>query len=1377
MPIKTWTLIVLSAFAASGLGLVLSHLFPGTHARRWKYKWQPVRSFIAAVGAAIFVPFVLSKQYADQPWALFVMTWVIAMVAAYYLSRMPRREALADQEPDLDPDTSSEIKADQMRFRASWNSRPRFETEDEARFVGRTEFVERLNSHFISDGGGTILISGVRGVGKTALVDRALVSSRLKLQDRYWRETSRYLQETRSWHVFDQAVHRKLVQLGGKTGTYITDHSTLKRGAKAYAKQGASWLRRFDPVDRRIRRMYEASRWQMLVLKFSAADISGALPEPGQEIAANPQIDPEKLLRSIIRKLFVTFHPSASEPEAKVLQWSLRNKDERQLFFDTLQAAHRKSISKSYKEIISNSISAMLKQSQSSTLEGKLNLEKIGIVLLCVIAISAGAIFGWKNQWTKWEYLKTLSLPTLIAGYVLASWTFKRTREKTSDQSNQTSFSYEYDYSLHQMQQDLETLIRTLSQGRQDSKKPHDPYRCFRHTVVVFDELDKLKRADQQVGSVITHFKNFFTLSDAVFVFLTDHEFYEDLARATVEARSNRHYPPQHTFFTEKIYLRKPEFPRFREAFFNFTDNAWLEQHAMRGPSDLSLIDDLLKRDEKRSLEIVKSLPLSSLTPLYVQKGQYKPEQATAIEKQFVHGGGLKDPLALAHIWANQSASVLGAFDPKKAKADFEQAAGWANAKAVSFLYHRREAEVFTAEDQRQIDDMFRQLSGNVLAEYEGVDGTDFTLSDLARALCFQTRNHYFDLYSAVYDYVASYEDGAPVVDLEGSRYTHEPRLWSRYQQLVEIAFDSAKENHPSREYFNGLLMESLYGAFDKGRTGESVSIRDILFSAPVELEPAQPPAANNGHENGSKKPVDPFTERDAEKINQAIIRLLRLALAHDAIKCITPNMDANLNKSSLKPSALGEYQFAWTDDSHSIIRSVVREQYEEDLIEFWDTQKAELDAFDSEVGALWSQVPITGESSRMRKAIGDLRSKAGLVGLRQGTVSGPDARVLKANVGTAESREALWPRIILERIRAEEDADVIEDFIKPRKDVVNAQLVSRKVEIEQKTPLKVNAIIRPRDTDLSFYLVVTPLPAVDVKMQLLESLLPEKTTLMWYVTGKKAFDFTGSGKIKVYTSPSATLPSKTSSGSRLIADYSAVVSAERLKQVVGRLEAKKYKDEQLAQRAGAEVLGPVNADSSLYEALRQPDLTIAIRMLAEQRERFLAKGLEALPDVLHDFSPAAAASRLAFDFATRGTLSIEFSKIVEQAVLGLYGKMDPGRITPEVWVKTFIDATQDPKVIPQMLLKELIAPVMRTRLSIGSPGNTQLSAAIESQFVPWLAGNIQTLAETKSTDLSTLLSSPDWTIEIEKQLRALRLSPLPDATPPKQTPSSKSKK
>ncbi|HET8781095.1 MAG TPA: ATP-binding protein [Pyrinomonadaceae bacterium] len=1375
---STWIFLVLTASAASGLGVLISYVFPGGRTRAWEYEWKPGRAFLLGIGPGLFVPFIISKQFPNRL-VLIVASLLVATIAAYIYSRMPGRKASREEEPD-DADTSSEKKTKQMRFRPSWNSRPRYENEneDEGVFVGRTDSVERLNSHFISDGGGTILISGVRGVGKTALVDRALVSSRSKLQDRYWKETSTYLQAARSWHVFDRAAHRKLGELGGGGGTYITDPSTLKRGADAYVKRKTAWWQKLSPVDRRIRRMYDASRWQLLVLKFSASDISGALPLPEQETTTNPQIDPEKLLRSIIRKLYVTCHPSASEPEARVLEWSLRNKAERQLFFDTLQAAYQKSISKSYKETISNSITAALKESQTSTLEGKLNLEKIGIVLVCVLAGAAGAYFNWDLPTTSSTdfYLKVLGLPAAIVGYVLLSWTVKRTREKTSDQSNQTSFSYEYDYSLHRMQQDLETLLRTLSPGRQDAKKPHDPYRCFRHTVIVFDELDKLEETKKQLESVIMHFKNFFTLSEAVFVFLTDHEFYERLARVTVEARSNRHYPPEHTFFTEKIYLRKPEFRRFREAFFKFTENTWLEEHAA---SDPILIDDLLKLNEKL-VAIVETLPLSILTPLYVQKGQYKSKQKTAIAEAFAHRGGMTDPLALANIWANRTESLTDTFDPVKARADFDKAEGWSNSAAISFLYEHREADVFTPEDQNEIDDRFNQVPGKLQPQYKDIDSVDFTLSDLARALCFQTRNHYFDLYSAVYDYVSSYEDGAPVVELD-TRYTHEPRLWSRYQQLVEIAFDSAKEDHPSREYFNGLLMESLYGAFEKGRNGESVSIREILFpSPPVESAvQAKAPAENNGHENGSKKPVDPFTERDAEKINQAIIRLLRLALAHDAIRCVTPDMSASLNRSTVKPSALAEFQFAWTDDSQPIIRSVIREQYEEELLDFWETQKAELDAFDRELGAVWSQAPITGESLKMRMAIGDLRAKADLVRLRQGTVSRPDARVLQANVGTAESREALWPRLIVERIRAEDDADVIEDFSKPRTDVVIKQLIARKVELEQKTLLKINAIIRPRDTDYVFYLVVMSPPGNTIHKGFIESLLPEKTALIWYATGKEeTLVISGSSKFRVYTSPSATPPLQTSTGAQLIADYSAVVSAERLKEVITRLEPN-YKDAQLLQRAGAEVLGPVNANSDLYKALRQPDLTPAIKLLRERRDSFIEKGVEAVPNVSEDetFSAVAAASQLALDLAVKGRLSSEFSKIIQQAVVRLY--VEPNRITRQVWLKTFMDATQDPKMIPQMLLKELIAPEVVNRLQTASP-NSQLSDAIELQFVPWLAGNIQTLAETKSTDLSTLLSSPDWTIEIEKQLRAMRLSPLPAkpvAPPAAQTLPSKSKK
>ena len=329
--------------------------------------------------------------------------------------------------------------------------------------------------------------------------------------------------------------------------------------------------------------MYEASRWQLLVLKFSASDISGALPNPDQPVVVGkPHIDPEKLLRSIIRMLYVTFNPSRAEDEAKVLQWSLRDKTNRQLFFDTLNAAYKKSISKSYKELFTNTISDLLKQTQSSTLEGKINLEKVGLVLLCVIV---GAIFSQYDPGRAWYPLEKLlgsGIPATITGYVLLSWGWKRVREKTSDQSQQSSFSYEYDYSMHQMRQDLESLIRILSPRREEPATTHDPFRCFRRTIVIFDELDKLEQADQQLEDVITHFKNFFTLSEAVFVFLTDHEFYEHLTRETVKAQMARHYPPQHTFFNEKIYLRKPEFMRFREAFFRFTDPAWINSRRGR---------------------------------------------------------------------------------------------------------------------------------------------------------------------------------------------------------------------------------------------------------------------------------------------------------------------------------------------------------------------------------------------------------------------------------------------------------------------------------------------------------------------------------------------------------------------------------------------------------------------------------------------------------------------------------------------------------------------------------------------------------------------------------------------------------------------------
>ncbi len=1396
-----WVGLFLVGFIGSVLGVLISNFVPGGRARE-RFTWYPKSG--GAVGTFVsMVPAVLFLRNASAFISLPV-TFLTGLIVSYLFSRLPRINQFLEKPPAPSPDPPAEIKPNSMCFRKDWNVRPRYETEENGLFVGRNEFLERLNSHFISRSGGTILISGVRGVGKTALVDRALVSSRRKMQNRYWKDTWKYLERARPWHLIDLKARRTMLELEGHTSPENADYLTLKRAAERYANSAPRWWQKFDPVDRRIRRMHEASRWQLFVLKFSASDISGALPEPEQVVTGKPRINPEKLLRSIIRKLFVTFDPSRSEPEARVLKWSLRDKAKRQLFFDTLNAAYKKSISKSYKEIISNTISDLLKQTQTSTLEGKMSGEKVAIVLLCVAACIFFSLLGWSRAWKPLEYLQTLGIPAAIGGYILLSWGFKRTREKTLDQSHQSSFSYEYDYSLHQMRQDLESLVRTLSPGRDESSESHDPFRCFRRTIIVFDELDKLEQADQQLDDIITHFKNFFTLSEAVFVFLTDHEFYEHLTRETVKAQLARHYPPQHTFFTEKIYLRKPEFARFREAFFRFTENAWLEQHTRSLPADAMLIDDLLKRDEK-NVALVEQLPLETLTQLYVQRRQYKDEQTKAIEREFGRQQGMSNAMAVAQIWASEAARVSGAGTFQELRQTFHKAEGWKDAAAVSFLYHRRED--FGATDQKTINKSFKRLETSFLSRYEGVDSAPFTLSDLARALCFQTRNHYFDLYNAVYDYVSSYEDGAPVLVLDEGRYAHEPKLWSRYQQLLEIAFDSARENHPSREYFNALLMESLYRAFDKRRTGENVKIGEILFPprdelavvAKTLLEPAKsenlavaPVVEGEGEtfqqalihlvklasdkltapqtaleQNGAKVQLQPYTDRDAEKINHAIIRLLRLALAHSAIRGVTTDFEAHLKDNKAKPLSLADLEFVWNDNSYSNIRSVVREEHEQDLINFWREYGSELDAFDVELTGLWTPMPVAGDSLRIRTAIGELRTKAEVVGIGQGTISGPDAGALKANVGTRDSRETFWPRAILDRIRAEDDVDVMEVFDKPASDSVVAQaMIPRKSEIEPKIGVPVRGIIRPRNTDYAIYLIVGPVPASDVDLAAVKSLLPEKTSLLWYVTGREAPEFSTPlpEGIQIYASPLTGAPQPRQGAAKLIQDYIASASKHRLETVVTHLQAAQYKDAQLAQRAGAEVLGPIVSGSDVLEALSHSSLSPAAQLLREKRERLGAVGLTDWTDLSTNWSTEKANQRLASEIVEKGHLAPAFANVIEQSVSELFS--EPAKVTADTWVKTFLSATEEPNAIWLMLVKSLIKQLMGKKMDEAKITNQSLRSAINEHFVPWLANSIQSVLQSINVDTVSVFSFLDATQELERQRRSLRASPLPSTVP-----------
>ena len=239
MPLRVWVAIFfvfLLGFIGSALGVLASSFVP---LGRERFTWYPKTGGAVgwAVSAVVGVVFVNLNL-----WLVLPATFLTGLVVSYLSTRLPRiNQFLEKPKSAAATPPSAEIRANQMCFKRDWNVRPRFETEEEGLFVGRTDFLDRLNSHFISRSGGTILISGVRGVGKTSLVDRALVSSRQKLQNRYWKATWKYFEEARPWHIIDRKAWRVMLGTEGHLSPETADYLTLKKAAERYSKRPVRW--------------------------------------------------------------------------------------------------------------------------------------------------------------------------------------------------------------------------------------------------------------------------------------------------------------------------------------------------------------------------------------------------------------------------------------------------------------------------------------------------------------------------------------------------------------------------------------------------------------------------------------------------------------------------------------------------------------------------------------------------------------------------------------------------------------------------------------------------------------------------------------------------------------------------------------------------------------------------------------------------------------------------------------------------------------------------------------------------------------------------------------------------------------------------------
>ncbi len=183
-------------------------------------------------------------------------------------------------------------------------------------------------------------------------------------------------------------------------------------------------------------------------------------------------------------------------------------------------------------------------------------------------AVLAGDLLG-----NRWGIAAAASVAVLA---VVGGLMFERTRK---DETDTTSKLLEKDGRTELGKFDLSDETLEFELRRSLAEVARDGHRV----TFVLDELDKLHLDGQEssgvedspVFAILTSLKNFFMLGNAVYIFITDDEFFE---RASLEQRSGS-YTLSHTIFSDRIYVGPLHYSELED----LIDRSILERPAVEG--------------------------------------------------------------------------------------------------------------------------------------------------------------------------------------------------------------------------------------------------------------------------------------------------------------------------------------------------------------------------------------------------------------------------------------------------------------------------------------------------------------------------------------------------------------------------------------------------------------------------------------------------------------------------------------------------------------------------------------------------------------------------------------------------------------------------
>lgn len=245
-------------------------------------------------------------------------------------------------------------------------------------------------------------------------------------------------------------------------------------------------------------------------------------------------INPKQIIKNLIRRLYSTIsfekiEKLNSDTEIKIR--SLYSKATAESFSITRE----KEVSKT------RSIATTIIADQEARISIKFS-RSLYLLFLLIVSVGLYSLSNIDNIPIILRQILFYSspIPILQSPFTFNLLIKKFTKEVDTKEGTTTAQElYKFDNSLGNLEYDLELIHKDLSENENK-------------LIYVIDELDKLKAED--VYEIVKYFKNLFTLSEAIFIFIGGESIYNYVSKSEENVYRNA----EHTYFTSRYFLTRP---------------------------------------------------------------------------------------------------------------------------------------------------------------------------------------------------------------------------------------------------------------------------------------------------------------------------------------------------------------------------------------------------------------------------------------------------------------------------------------------------------------------------------------------------------------------------------------------------------------------------------------------------------------------------------------------------------------------------------------------------------------------------------------------------------------------------------------------------